>query len=301
MAIRLIRLVLCLFMGEESMKQFFAVVSTRCVLGALVILSLAVAGSAFAQSPTGNPLTDGWTAEGVSSAPGTYIDGAGIYSATIYTTAFTLSPSSTLVTNLNGFNWSAGDTIVGVGGILSASSDLTYSGGADEHGVSHSGATSTRFVIKYGSPAATWTAPGAGALANGGTGSVLLGTFSSDLYPGNGGQPIIPSDAPQIQTGPSSTLTITGNVGMVFGNWTGSGSSSNLVGFESLLDLTLLEAQFPTNNVQLGDKFVLDLQRGTGNFQDSLGTLPSVVPEPSTIILVGTGLLGLLSIRRRKS
>lgn len=287
------------------MKHFLGAVSTRRVLsrhhftGAFLILSLA--GAAFAQSPTGNPLTDGWTAEGVSSAPGTYIDGAGIYTATIYTTAFTLAPSSSLVTNLGGFAWNAGDIIVGVGGILSASSDLTYSGGADEHGVTHVGATSTRFVIKYGSPSATWTAPGAGALANGGTGSILLGTFPYDLNPGNGGQPIIPSDSPLVQTGPSSTATTTGNVGMVFGNWTGSGSSSNLVGFESFLDLTLLDASYPTNNVQLGDKFVLDLQRGTGNFQDSLGTLPSVVPEPSTLVLVGVGLVGAFSIRRRKA
>ncbi len=285
------------------MKHFLAVVSTRRVLGTWLIFSLAATGAAFAQTPTGNPLADGWTAEGVSSAAGTYVDGTGVYSATIYSTAFTLAPSSSLISTFEGYDWNAGDTIVGVGGILSASSDLTYSGGADEHGVTHSGATSTRFVVKYGSPTASWTAPGAGALANGGIGASLLGTFAYDLYPGNGGQLIIPSDSPEIQTGLTSSafITSTGDVARVIASWTGSGSSSNMVGFESFLDLTLLDAAYPTNNVQLGDKFVLDLQRGSGNFQDSLGTLPSVVPEPSTVALVGAGLLAALSIRRRKA
>lgn len=291
------------------MKHFFPVVCSGRVLGACLILSLAAAGAAFAQTPTGNPSTDGgWTAEGMSTSAGVYNFGSGNFNVQIYATAFTLAPSSTLISALGGYNWNIGDTIVGVGGVFSgANADLTYSGGADENTITHSNSTSTRIVVKYGTSTATWAAPAPnstgtayGSQANGGVGSVLLGTYPYDFYPADSNTLVVPVDSPLLQSGPSTTMSISGDMGRVITSWDGTNA---MVGFESFLDLTLLDATYPSNNVALGDEFILDLQRGTSStlYQDSLGTLPSVVPEPSTIALVGVGLLGALSLRRRKA
>jgi hypothetical protein len=273
--------------------------SGPCNATALASLAVIVGGAVptMADVITGNPAADsGWTAEGMSASLGNYIDGAGAFNATIYSTAFVLGASSPLVSTLNGLDWNAGDTIVGVGGVFGgANSDLTYSGGADEHSVSHAGATSARIVIKYGSATALWTAPGAGSLANGGVGSVLLGTYPYDFYPADAGTLIVPADSPQEQTGPSSTSPISGDMGRVITDWSGGAE----VGFESFLDLTLLDAQVPSNGVSLGNKFVLDLQRGTGNYQDSLGTLPTSVPEPAAFSVLCIG--GLALMRRRRA
>jgi hypothetical protein len=142
-------------------------------------------------------------------------------------------------------------------------------------------------VIKYGSSSAAWTVGGGdGSLLAGGVGSVLLGTDPYALEPANSGTPILPADQPQAQTGltSSSITTISDQVGRVIGIWSGG----KLVGFESLLDITQLDALTTPTAVNLGDKFILDLQRGTVNFQDSLGVLPSsaasAVPEPTTVL-----------------
>ncbi len=297
------------------MKQFLPAVCQRGalsrhrLLGVLLTLLLAGAATGFAQSPTGDPSTDGgWMAEGMSASAGVYNFGSGNFNVQIYTTAFTLAPSSTLISSLGGYNWNVGDTIVGVGGVFSgANSDLTYSGGADEYGNTHANSTSTRIVVKYGTSSATWAAPAPssssplyGSQANGGVGSVLLGTYPYDFYPADSNTLIAAGDSPLLQTGPSSTSSITGVVGRVITSWSGTNA---MVGFESFLDLTLLTNLYPTTGVALGNPFILDLQRGTSStaYQDSLGTLPSVVPEPSTIMLVGAGLLGALSFRRRKA
>lgn len=259
----------------------------------LILPFIVLVVTAQAASITGDPTTDpGWVFQGTSVT--NHIDGTGVYTASIYSTAFTLDPSSPLVSNLDGFNWNPGDTIVGVGGTMSPSSDLTYSGGADENGNSHTGATSTRIVVKYGSSTASWTTPGTGSLANGGIGSILLGTYPYDFYPANSGTLIVPADAATEETGPSTTAAISGDMGRVITSWT----AGSLTGFESFLDLTLLESTYPSAAIGLGDKFVLDLQRGTGNFQDSLGSLPEslqTVPEPSTW-LAGILVVGALAI-----
>jgi hypothetical protein len=269
---------------------------SRLTLGLCVIAYLSTNNDRLFADPTGDPSADLWTAEGTSTSAGNYIDGAGAYNVTIYTTAFTLSPSSSLISALGGYNWNAGDTIVGVGGTFSgANSDLSYSGGADEHGVTHVGSTSTRIVVKYGTSTAAWTTPGAGGLVNGGVGSVLLGTFAYDFYPANSGVYVIPTNSPQMQVTPIATIPITGYTGRVMTDWSGG----TMTGFESFLDLTLLDTLYPTNGVALGNDFVLDLQRASGNFQDSLGTLPTSVPEPTTLVLASLGGMGVLLLRRR--
>jgi len=255
-----------------------------------VLLGVGGLGVPCHASITGDPSTDSWILEGSSSSGGNYDDGAGNYNVNIYTTTFTLGGSSPLVSTLGGFDWNAGDVIVGVGGVFNgANSDLTYGGGADENGVSHTGATSTRIVIKYGSSGATWTpgsastsSPGYASLANGGAGSVLLGTYAYDFYPADSGTLIVPADSPEEQTGASTTATINGDVGRVITDW----YSGSEVGFESFLDLTLLDAQYPSTKVAPGNAFVIDLQDGSGAFQDSQATLTTAVPEPGTPALL---------------
>jgi hypothetical protein len=270
------------------------------------VLGLALMSPVSANVITGNPSTDGgWTSEGMSATASNYIDGAGNYNATVYSTEFQLDATSPLLSTLGGFDWNVGDTVVGVGGVFSgANSDLTYSGGADENNVTHTGSTSTRIVVKYGTSSATWavdtpsptTAPGYGSLAHGGVGSVLLGNYPYDFYPADAGTLIVPADSPEEQTSVSGTTTISGDVARTITAW----SSGALVGFESFLDLTLLDSEYPSNGVALGDDFDLDLQRGSGNFQDSLGTLPAV-PEPASLGLACLAGVGILSRRKRRA
>ena len=274
-------------------------------IAAKAALMVAISASALPSfaGVTGDPTADGgWINIGQSVAPGHYIDGTGAYQANVYTTSFNLDASSPLVSILGGFIWAPGDVIVGVAGIMSQTADLTYSGGADVNGIAHSRATSARIIAKYGTPTATWTAPAgapgsSGSFGNGGVGSVLLGTNPYDFYPADSGTIIVPTSSPLEQTGVSTTSPISGNVGRVVTNWVGAPGSETLNGFESFVNLTLLKAQYPSEQVALGSPFVLDLQRGTGNFQNSLGSLPSSVPEPTLSALISLAVLGLF---RRK-
>jgi hypothetical protein len=272
------------------------------LMAALTLLLAGSSGIGLAQI-TGDPLTDGWTADGVSSGAALLFQTttSGSYSANIYTTAFTLGAGSSLLGTLGtASGWNANDTVVGVGGVFNASSDLTYSGGADQNNVTHAGSTSTRIVIKYGTSTQTWT-PGSAngaSLASGGIGSVLLGTYAYDFYPADSGTFITPSDSPEEQTGSGSSdfVTINGDVGQIITYWSGS----QMIGFESFMDLTLLDSLYPSANVTLGNDFVLDLQRGSGDVQDSLGTLPSAalaVPEPTTPALAVSGLMMAFGMR----
>ena len=239
---------------------------------------------------TGNPFADAWTYVGNSASPGNFNtqSGGAIYSADIYTTLFPLTASPLAAAT----GWGLGDTIVGVGGVFTVTGNttLTYDGAG--------GATDTRIVVKYGSPTATWQpnspnpgSPGYGSLANGGVGSVLLGTFAYTFSPAFSGQFAVPNDSPEVQLS-GSTASINPSVGRDITSWTGN----TLTGFETFLDLTLLKAQVPNSNVLPGNKFILDLQDDRAEFQDSQATLPT--PEPTSTALLGFGCL-LLALNRR--
>lgn len=260
--------------------------------GLLLVGSLSAPGHA---TITGNPATDGgWIFQGTSAGGANYNSGAANYNVNLYATAFTLDAGSLLLSNFGGFDWSVNDVVVGIGGVFSgANTSLTYN---------DSGATSTRIVAKYGTAGATWlpnspvsSSPGYGSLEHGGVGSILLGTFPFDFSPANAGSLVVPTDSPLEQTGPTSTTLINGNVGRVITQWSGGA----LTGFESFLDLTLLNIKYPGNGVALGNKFILDLQNGTGSFQNSQGTLPSAAPEPNALLLLLAGSAGLALVRRR--
>jgi hypothetical protein len=268
-------------------------------------LFLAVGTGAFAQIITGNPTADaGWNFNYLSTDTGHIMLNAGnsaTYSANIYTTAFSLASGSSLLGTLGvSSGWHTGDTIIGVGGVFTPlnNSSLTYSGST--------GNANLHLVIKYGAPTATWNAPGvgfaangAGSLTNGGAGAILLASQSGTIGPTTG--ITAPINAPTLFDGTGqSTVNGLAVSGQVLTSWSGS----SLNGFETFLDLNVLQSLGVGANVALGDDFVVDFQQGTGAFQDSLGVLPSSiasVPEP-TMLVTGTLLLAPFASRlmRRK-
>jgi hypothetical protein len=259
-------------------------------------LFLTFGTGAFAQIITGNPTADaGWNFSYLSTDTGHFMlnaNNAATFQANIYTTAFTLAAGSSLLGPLGvSSGWNAGDTIIGVGGVFTPlnNSSLTYGGG---------GNVNLHLVIKYGSPTATWNAPGvgfasgtAGSLNGGGAGAFLLGSTQNTIGPTTG--ITTPNDAPTLFNGSGQVgLAGAGVQGQVLTFWTGSAMTS----FETFLDLNVVQSVSPTANVALGDDFVVDFQNGSGNFQDSLGVLPTSVPEP-TVLVTGALLLAPFASR----
>jgi hypothetical protein len=307
-----------------GLRNKFILMAALCA-GAI---SLAWMSPVSASVITGNPTVDsGWTQVGNTLQNGNYADQAGMYDANMYSTAFLLDPSSPLISTLNGEDWNAGDTIVGVGGFFvtttaiqngwtgtystSPNSNLTYDGtAANTAGV---GSTSTRIVVKYGASAAPsgWkvstikptSGNGVAALASGGNGSVLLGTNPYDFGPSDAGTLIVPSDSPEIVAGGSGVMIPNGDIGRVITAWSGG----TLLGFESFLDLTLLNSEYSASStppsVSVGNEFDLDLQRGTNSTEivDALANLPASVPEPASFGLICLAGVGILSRRKRRA
>jgi len=274
--------------------------------------------SAVAATITGDPTADaGWTGGANSLAMGTYGSGAEQNSFNVYSTAFTLDASSPLA-GLAGpgvTTWQVGDTIVGVGGFVVPTNAAAGGWASYQPTVIHTvnqliSNGNQRIVVKYGTATATFAPsttspqPGNGvvSMASGGVGGVLLGTFS--IPSSSSGQFVVINDASAIQTGVATTAGIDGFEGRVMESW----NAGTLIGFESFLDLTLLQSQFPAAAVGLGDKFDVDMQDGTGNFTNAIGTLPSSLlgptsvplPKSATAALVLLGMYGAVRVAKKK-
>jgi hypothetical protein len=98
---------------------------------------------------------------------------------------------------------------------------------------------------------------------------------------------------------PSDTLP-TDNPNILNITWTYTGGGSNIVGPASL---TGFSAQSTSNLNTTVSYTSRGVKTGDGSIGDNVGTTkaPSAVPEPVTLILFGTGLLGLFGIRRKLS
>ena len=270
--------------------QWVAIISILLGLGGFSMPCLA--------QVTGDPLLDSWTYVGDSATTNfNYASTTGLpYDIGMYTTAFTLSAGSPMQSALSGFA-GVGDTVVGVGGVFNTVLSLSV-------------AEDTRLVAKYGTNTATWgydapseSSPLYGGLSNGGVGSILLGTAADTFSPpasGNSSPLVEPADSPEEQASISGTTAINADIGRVITYWNGN----TLVGYESFLDLTLLASQDSDTAVTLGNDFVLDLQEGTGNFQDSIGVLPDIapptaVPEPAASLPLLALTLGIMIVSRQ--
>lgn len=82
-----------------------------CLRAGLLVLGIGTqSGMAHALPITGNPVADGWSFQGNSLDPGTYIRGTAGWSYGVYNDVFTLGAGDA------GGNWLAGDQIIGLGG-----------------------------------------------------------------------------------------------------------------------------------------------------------------------------------------
>jgi hypothetical protein len=278
----------------------------RNVLGVAVVSTIIGTLAASAANFTGSPVADGWTPEGVSTNSGTYIRGAvdpgnlasDDFSFNVYSTTFTLS--STLGP------FSAGDTLLGVGGVNNSGFIL-----------------GPRIVAKFGSSGASFSASTIAAPGNGngsfptnsGIGGVEVAfwyQFSGNvLSPSsqNGGIEY-PNTATNDQdlvyynvnnTGTTSNLNA---YGAVLANFTLTGGKDVLTSWEAVVDVTALGGSFGAAPVSggLADMALQETYAGSpAGSTDAL--VPVAIPEPSaySLVFMSVAAFGLAITRRGRT
>jgi hypothetical protein len=284
-----------------------------CAIAALAVAMIAwSAGHASAVTITGNPSTDsGWAAAGNSLDAGTYIRLQGNFSFDTYYTNFVLDASSPLL----GGGWSAGDTIIAMGGKIVPNSTLAADTGWATDGFTGNAVNSNltgsvRIVSKFGTSPTSWTAStvkpdlgnglGSTSAGNGGDGAIVIASSVGDITLANANSIISASVQERY---PSPTFTATGISGM--GKYIYNLDSSNLLSsWETFLNVSKLTLSLPGGSQvpQAGDRYNQALQRSTNTTLITDALIASqVVPEPSTWLLAGLGaaMLGVLKLRRK--
>lgn len=290
--------------------------------GAIVAATL-VSSLASAQTITGNPFADGWTAGGNSMANGVYIRGGGLFSYQTYVQSFAIQAGSNLLATTSGSTWSVGDTVIGIGGVFESGPTAEDNGwgagsaydtsqavaGGGSTSINGNISTSLRLVSKFGSTATSWSpstiAPGLGngagsdSSGDGGVGSVLLATTVGEIASYTNGVARLASVA-QIHQGPTS-IALDAKYGRIFLQK----NSSNIVSsWAAILNSTLLEADLGHLYADLpgvGDRHNIAVQRSTNSrlFNDALIADP--VPEPATMTVLGMAALAAWRKRQAKS
>jgi len=246
---------------------------------------------------TGNPGSDNWLEQGLSTALGTYIRGDGNWSFNVYTSSFTLAEGSPLI----GGNWQAGDLILGLGGIMNPNTQDF----------------SPRFVAKFGAadasfkPATTLSSgDGIGSFSGGaaGIGGVQVDFFYARDWPSG----VLPAGLNGIMQTPQHVIwdkdqNINVDYGKVLALFeTNSSNRDILQSFEVLLDVTAVSDPARGGKGDLvpvlHGKGDMAVQESFSGYTDAyVGNVGGNVPLPGTLALLGSGLAGLGIWRQRQS
>lgn len=256
-----------------------------------IALALAVTQISYA-SLTGNPVADGWAAQGNSLSNGVYVRGSANYGYDTYSSTFTVDGSVSAAT---GGSWAVGDTVIGVGGVFNNNTSGWSVTGTPVNSLL-SNATGPKIQAKFGTGAnvvTPWSvstlAPdagnGVGSLANGGDGSIQIRSSAyndSTFWTSNAGVLNTPSASHISRAGGSAPGA---NVARLIWNVDGNGELSS---WQILLNVTLLGSLDPAPTP--GSLALLTVQNGDNAYTDALVQIPGgggVVPEPAAVVVWG--------------
>jgi hypothetical protein len=292
----------------------------RRLPGTILAAGLLLSASIGFADITGNPLSDGWAANGNSLASGVYANGGG-YSGAVtgqynYNTySATLTVGSTMQSVAG---WNNGDTVVAVGGVFVDSNAALL---ANEAGI--------KLQAKFATSSSAWNVlpPGSDSFSSAGAGGMEVKSSSVISALGWDGQnptPLIADSNPglpgviNLSTSSTPIVGLTAGGGEVdpggaFDNalrfiWTAN--STGLQSWEILLDVS----QIPLTGLGVGakapasgDQVIMTVQQGNGGVTDALVSSISsspggVVPEPASLVV--WSLLGLtlggVGLRRKR-
>jgi hypothetical protein len=273
---------------------------------------------ALADSVTGNPAADGWTFNGNSMANGVYVRGSANYSYDTYIAAMNVQAGSNLTIDDGDNSWLADDTVLGVGGhfvdttageagwpSFTGNAVNLYLGGTDFGAdVKLQAKFGTRTAVDVASFAASTLAPDAGNGlgsfgTNGGTGAVQIRTSAyfaaTDWSAGSGVLQLLKA-ANHIER--NGTSTPDADVARLM--WIWDPANQRVDTWEILLNTSLMDRlnpRFTGVTPAAEDLVLMTVQNRDGSYTDArvVG-----VPEPCTLVFLGTLAIGLLVHARRR-
>lgn len=300
------RLTSLMFVNDRFIVMHRAIVSVI----SLCAFAFAIQNCAKGGVVSGDPVSDGWTYVGNSLSTGTFIRTVGGRSSNfdVYSHSFLVDAGSSLITGFSGTGWLAGDTIVGLGAVVS--------------GLNTVGAT---IFAKFGSSGAIFqpdsngsaspAGNGLGSLSagHGGLGSIQLSNANNPLSGGsalnNGGSvtrfPDIylynGSASVQVAAGGApAAITDASRLAYLWNN-----ATNRLSSFEVLLNVSLAVRLGDPFAPVPGDKFDLNVSNSNLQGTDAYGRTSPVsagapVPEPGSLTVWGFGLIGFVCATYRK-
>jgi hypothetical protein len=299
---------------EDGMKI------AKWVLLSAAISSAVLLADAKADSVTGNPFADGWTAGGHSLAQGTYVRGSANYAYQTYSAVLTVTPGSNLEISDGANSWLVGDTVLGLGGVFDFDGITAADAGwTDFSGVgvnsllpnytANPNRLGPKLQAKFGTEDSTFSAstvaPGAGngAGSGGSDGKVGMLQIRTSAYLGqadwSGG------------AGAVQNLASAGHIDRVGGTtpipevarlmWTWDETLKAVVGWEILLNTSLLERLYPDYAGPIptaGSLSLLTVQDNDNAYTDALVQFQAApVPLPAAA-WGGMALIGLMGVNR---